>query len=378
MRTVCEFGKCTGCMACVGKCKFNAISVQDNITEYCAIIDETKCVNCGSCTRVCQKNNPVELKKPLYWKQGWAIEDEVRDNSSSGGAATAIALEFIKKGGIVCSCIFKDGEFKFAFAEKKEEIAQFCGSKYVKSNPIGIYEKIYKNLKCGRNVLFIGLPCQIAAAKRYIGTEFCGSLYTIDLICHGTPSPQILKSFLGEYNVNLEEIGTISFREKSRYSVKTQDRSVQGNGITDFYMIAFLGGLIYTENCYECDYATIERVSDITLGDSWGSDLPDTEAKKGISLILCQTEKGKKLVEDADLLLYDVNLQKAIDANCQLSAPSEKSYKRDKFFDGFFNSEKFGKLVFRAFPKWCIRQQIKKIINKCQAVRGTHIGQTRG
>ena len=365
-------------MACADKCKFNAISVQDNITEYCAIIDETKCVNCGACTSVCQKNNSVELKKPIYWKQGWAIEDEVRKNSSSGGAATAIALEFIKNEGMVCSCIFKDGEFKFALAERREEIAQFCGSKYVKSNPIGIYEKIYKNLKCGKNVLFIGLPCQIAAAKRYIGTELCDNLYTIDLICHGTPSPQILKTFLSEYNVNLDEIETISFREKSSFSVKTQDGSVQGNGITDFYLISFLGGLIYTENCYECAYATIERVSDITLGDSWGSDLPDTEAQKGISLILCQTEKGKKLIEDADLLLYDVDLQKAIEANHQLSAPSKKTYKRDEFFDGFLKSKKFGKLVFRAFPKWCIRQQIKKIIIKCQAVWGTHIDWPRG
>lgn len=370
MGTVCEFGKCTGCMACVDKCKLNAISVQDNITGYCAIIDETKCVKCGACTRVCQKKNLVELTKPLYWKQGWSIREELRKNASSGGAATTLALEFIKKGGIVCSCVFKDGEFKFAFAEREEEVLQFCGSKYVKSNPMGVYERLYKKLKCGKNVLFIGLPCQVAAVKRYVGIEFCDSLYTIDLICHGTPSPKILKSFLKEYNVDLEEISAISFRKKSSFSVKTQYKSVQENGITDFYSIAFLGGLIYTENCYECAYATIERVSDITLGDSWGSNLPDAEAKKGISLILCQTEKGKELVEDADLLLYDVDLQKAIAANHQLSAPSKKSPKREIFFEGFFKAEKFGKLVFRAFPKWCIRQQIKKIMIKCHIIRG--------
>ena len=49
MRTVCKENSCTGCMACVGKCKKEAISIQDNLSAYNAVIDESKCVSCGAC-----------------------------------------------------------------------------------------------------------------------------------------------------------------------------------------------------------------------------------------------------------------------------------------------------------------------------------------
>ena len=53
----------------------------------------------------------------------------------------------------------------------------------------------------------------------------------------------------------------------------------------------FLNSTSYTENCYECKYAKTERISDLTLGDSWGSRLTEDEIHKGVSLALCQTEK---------------------------------------------------------------------------------------
>ena len=46
-----------------------------------------------------------------------------------------------------------------------EELNDFAGSKYVKSNPIGIYAKVIEKLKHSEKVLFIGLPCQVAAVK---------------------------------------------------------------------------------------------------------------------------------------------------------------------------------------------------------------------
>ena len=60
------------------------------------------------------------------------------------------------------------------------------------------------------------------------------------------------------------------------------------------------------------------RVSDITLGDSWGSNLDIQEQRKGISLILNQTQKGKELLEQSELELMDVELNRAIEHNHQL------------------------------------------------------------
>lgn len=41
---------CIGCKACVSKCKFGAIS----LNEYgVAEVDEEKCIGCGACVKVC-------------------------------------------------------------------------------------------------------------------------------------------------------------------------------------------------------------------------------------------------------------------------------------------------------------------------------------
>ena len=90
------------------------------------------------------------------WKQGWAQDDCVRMRSSSGGVATAVERAFIKNGGIVCSCTFSFGKFEFDFAETEDEVCKFTGSKYVKSNPEGVYKKILQKLKLGRKVLLLG------------------------------------------------------------------------------------------------------------------------------------------------------------------------------------------------------------------------------
>ena len=100
------------------------------------------------------------------------------------------------------------GKFEFDFAETEDEVCKFTGSKYVKSNPEGVYKKILQKLKLGRKVLFIGLPCQVSAVRHY--TRII-KLYTADLICHGTPSPQILDSFLFDYGIRLTEVQSIRF-----------------------------------------------------------------------------------------------------------------------------------------------------------------------
>lgn len=66
---------------------------------------------------------------------------------------------------IVCSCTFLEGDFVFKAVSTEEEVECFRGSKYVKSNPKGIYRKVKKLLQEKNKVLFIGLPCQIAAVE---------------------------------------------------------------------------------------------------------------------------------------------------------------------------------------------------------------------
>lgn len=369
MKTVCELNKCAGCMACVDICPKGAIKIKDSLSAYNAEIDENKCIGCNACHKVCQANHPAKAKAPIDWHQGWTENAETRKECSSGGAATAISKGFLENGGIVCGCTFNEGKFIFEFAENEDELKKFIGSKYVKSDPMGIYKEIKSRLKREEKVLFIGLPCQVAALKNYVSTDLSDKLYTIDLICHGTPSPKVLNIFLKQYGLTLSSLKDIKFRVKAKFQIYGDYKGIITKGVSDRYSIAFLNALTYTENCYRCPYAKTERVSDVTLGDSWGSELAMDEQKNGISLILNQTEKGNELLKMANLHLEAVDIKKAIASNHQLEYPSFKPKGREKFFDGL-KDRNFNSLVFRQLPKQCLRQDVKKVLIKLHIIDG--------
>ena len=361
MSTVCPAEQCTGCRACEAICTKKAIRLVDSVDKVYAEINEELCVHCGMCERVCPNHNLVQKNEPIEWHQGWANDTEIRKTSSSGGIAAALTQSFIENGGYVCSCYYDKGEFNFHTTNSTKEAHRFAGSKYVKTNPFDAYKDVEKLLKNGERVLFIGLPCQVAAIKNYVPKNLQEELYCIDLICHGTPSVKLLKMFLKQHGVSIASVEDIQFRTdgKTGFSIKT----VATAGTVDRYLISFLNALSITESCYNCKYACKARVSDITLGDNWGTELVG-ELQKGLSLILCITEKGLKLIKDADVKLEDVNISKAIEKNGHLSCSSVKPAQRDEFFTKIKSGANYDRLVLKIFPKQSIRQILKGITIK--------------
>lgn len=366
MRTVCEMNKCTGCMACADICGKKAINVHITIESCNAEINDSMCVNCGACNKVCQINNPVLFQKPTSWYQGWSKNEKTRKECASGGFATEISRAFIGQGGIVFACAFEKGSFKYRAFETEADLHAMEGSKYVKSNPSGVYKEVRAKLIAGSKVLFIGLPCHVAGVQIFLSDKLKENLYTIDLICHGSPAPQLLELFLKEHKVELNSISAIRFRKKDHFQVeqsKGKDyKSVGSRGVLDSYMIGFLDGLFYTENCYECKYAQLNRISDITIGDSWGSDLPIDEQQKGISLALCQTEKGEQILKKANVELCPVDLSLAQQHNHQLLGPSVLSKQREVFLGGLYENRGFNSMIWRTCFVKCIKQEIKKVL----------------
>lgn len=365
-KTVCRQDQCVGCMACVDLCPQKAISILDTCLAYNAVIDPDKCIDCGICTKVCQNHNQMHLVHPKSWYQGWIKEEALRGRSSSGGAAKALSRKFVRLGGVVISCCFEKGAFCFRKAEHLEELEHFTGSKYVKSNPGGVYRTIQKTLKQGKKVLFIGLPCQVAAVQTVLGK--LENLYTVDLICHGTPSPKLLEDFLALKKIDLGAVDTIAFRHKGAFGIEATQKPLSQPGSVDDYLLTFLCGLDYTENCYHCKFAGIERGSDLTIGDSWESDLPQQEQQKGISLILCQTEKGEALLKQSEMELYPVDLEHAIQFNAQLREPTVKTKRHDLFFEKYLAKD-FNRATFCCLPYKCIKQSIKRVLLKMKILK---------
>lgn len=182
------------------------------------------------------------------------------------------------------------------------------------------------------------------------------------LICHGSPSPELLKMYLKEKSVDIEELEGLNFREKTSFGLRSVGKNNGFPRIVDMYTYAFLKSIDYTENCYSCRYASQSRVSDISLGDSWGSELSEEEKKKGISLVLCQTKKGEELLKKSNVELFDADITRAIQLNHQLEYPSRIPSSRMFFFE---NLEKgFDFAMKKILPKEYLKNEIKIILSK--------------
>ena len=100
------------------------------------------------------------------------------------------------------------------------------------------------------------------------------------------------------------------------------------------------------------------------MGDSWGTELSENEWHKGVSLVLCQTEKGKSLLELAKIKLVDVNIEKAKNHNHQLAHPSKTPKSRENFIKHIKHGMKFNRAVLLALPKNCGKQVVKEVLIK--------------
>ena len=162
--------------------------------------------------------------------------------------------------------------------------------------------------------------------------------------------------------MDIEELEELNFREKTSFGLRSTEKDIGFSRIVDMYTYAFLKSIDYTENCYYCRYASQSRVSDISLGDSWGSELSEEEKKKGISLVLCQTKKGEELLKKSNLELFDADITRAIQLNHQLEFPSKIPSSRPFFFE---NLEKgFDFTMKKILPKEHLKNEIKTILSK--------------
>lgn len=340
-----QYIKCTGCNVCKASCKFNAIEiVNEKDGFWYPHVNEDKCRKCGECLRTCPVAN-ISDKENLVTNVyvAWNLNEEVRYNSSSGGIFSAIAEYAINKDGFVVGASFDEDVrmVKHIIIDKKKDISRLRGSKYLQSYiSEELYIEVRNRLKEGKYIVFSGTPCQIAGLKKYVHTDY-ENLVTIDIVCHGVPSPKIWKSYLTYMEKKQSKsILDANFRskingwKKFEMNLVFKDQSYSKWFNEDLYGKAFIHNMFLRECCYKCLFKTKYREADITLGDFW-KVLPkyDTD-DKGCSLVIINSKKGCNLLEKIKYAIFfqKVKLEDAYLGNYALYKSSSKFEHRDKAF----------------------------------------------
>ena len=383
---ICKADKCTGCYACVSACTHNCITMQeDDMGAMHPRVNEDKCVGCQLCVKICPNNVDLQYHYPLHCYASWITDKEKRKFCASGGIGTVMAEFVLNQGGVVFGSRY-DENLKpiITYTESLENLECFKGSRYVQSL-VGnnTFKQVQDFLRAGRKVLFVGTPCQIAGLKTFIPRGY-DNLITVDLICHGVCPTKYFNeevSFLSKKH-RLKNVSDVRFRgndgnnfcltlwnkEKRKLFPRNNycEKILRLGDLEQYYITGFLLGVSLRENCYTCNYARPERISDITIGDfiGLGKVVPFNYPKVNVSSVLINTEKGKEFYEQvSNRHIYELkNVERDYKERLEYEPSLKYPYPRHELNVKFCESyKKYG--YVKAIRNTLSRYMVNKFIN---------------
>lgn len=370
---------CCGCSACAQRCPKQCISmIEDEEGFLYPKVDTANCIDCHLCEKVCPVINQDEPHTPQNVYAAKNLNETIRMNSSSGGIFTILAEQIINSEGVVFGACWDDEwNIKHDYAECIDDLAKFRSSKYLQSVIGDTYIKAEQFLKAGRKVMFTGTPCQIAGLKHFLRKEY-DNLLAVEVICHSVPSPGVWQRYLTTrlhtLKWNKSGIRNILFRDKKTgwktYSFVIEKKD--GNSFTELsnknaFMRGFLADLYTRPSCHACPAKQLRSGSDITLGDFWSIEslMPEIDDDKGVSAIIVNSDKGKQVLHNINVELYEVSYNELTTRNPALVKSFPITPKRTEFFkeDGFSFEEKVKRLAKKPFSmKTLVYRIVRKII----------------
>ena len=185
--------ECCGCTACYSICPRKAITMTEDQEGFLyPVVNMKTCIDCGLCENVCPiVNNAVH---EVFERKSYVVrakDKEILSRSTSGGFVTPLAEWVLEQGGVFCGAAFGNGyHIVHKIAKSISCLWQYRGSKYVQSELGDCFTQIKGYLEQGTMVCFVGTTCQVHGLKSYLRNGF-KNLITVDLVCHGTPSPKL-------------------------------------------------------------------------------------------------------------------------------------------------------------------------------------------
>lgn len=349
--------ECTGCGACIEACNKNVLMFtrDEEGFSYPNPVNSDKCVECGLCCKSCHLLKNEYLRNSVI--DGYIAQSHLRyktKKSASGGAFYTIAKFFIENyNGVVFGAAYND-DFTVSHiqVETIKDLKKLQGSKYVQSELCSIYTSVKDYLTKGRYVLFSGTPCQVAGLKSFLKKDY-SNLFLIDIICHGVTSPLLLKDYVNKIECFYKcKIKGIRFRWKNPlytsrssfgfFAKMSDNKRIYHLFHDDPYFHVYASGYAFREGCYNCKYANLSRVGDITIGDcdSYKNYL-DFHPYESNSSILINTNKASLIWNEKLKSLFDYNpldIQLEASWNKQLNSPFIRPQARDVIYNEWYSA----------------------------------------
>lgn len=371
-----EKSECYGCEACAQICPKRAISMKEDAEGFrYPIVDDALCVYCGLCNSACPyEHMPEKHVDEKYVFGGYINDDRVKDQSTSGGAFSAIVDEWCDKDYVIFGAEARGLEVYHKFITDKNELYRFRKSKYSQSHIGSSYADCKNFLLNGKKVLFSGTPCHIAGLRAFLKNTDQTNLLTAEVICEGVPSPLYVRKYdkwcQKNYKSPIEELD-YRYKNGKKWDFEVMETKLrigvqvkQDRWFNPFWSI-WLNHLISRPSCYKCPFTTKEREADITLGDLWGVHLYCPELyghNGGASLVVCNTDKGKEAFAKAETLMYGHELD--FDTALKYQSPMKKSIAYNPDREACI-ADLQGEMDYKAInKKWAKRPTIKLLWQK--------------
>lgn len=379
--SVADCEQCCGCGCCSEICGNNAIQmIQDEKGFFRPLVLRERCSGCGLCISVCPLRSEPGFNT-CFSKQVYAVihkNERIRKLSSLGGAFSALARKIISGGGHVYGAVYT-GTFEVVHmgASNKAELGALRGSKYVQSKFWSCIPELIKHLRQGKRCMVVGTPCQIHGLRnlsKIMNVE--QNLYLVDLICHGVPSQKLFQEHIRTLEKRHGKILRYRSRSKMEGWHTYFDRIFAEHGEVNpmraeaqVWRRLFASNVCLQEGCYTCEYASTNRVADLTLGDFWGIEkrYPDKDDNCGCSLVIVNTQKGEQLFREAadEIEFFTVSMEDAMQKHLQepCHKPGEAAcfWKEYQDYGWKYVSGKYGRQTTKMLVlRWLNRLKFKR------------------
>jgi coenzyme F420 hydrogenase subunit beta len=240
--------------------------------------------------------------------EGFAADPELRFRGSSGGAASALALYAIERGGmygLLHTAARPEAPYlnHTVLSRGRDEILAATGSRYAPASPgdgLGMVEA------APRACVFIGKPCDVAGADRARrlrpGLDAKLGL-TIAVFCAGTPSTNGTLEMLRRMGVtDLSSVVSVRYRGNGWPGSAVVTLWTDGGRRLETREMSYAeswGGVLTKHQQWRCRICPDHtgEFADVSVGDPWYRPIP--EGEPGRSLVVARTRRGERMVEAA-------------------------------------------------------------------------------